>query len=131
MAVDATAAQSLWPHRILTTLLKYITPNIHFISFNIGFDNARVHGSRQSIEVGLILYYFKIQASLSMQIQVLRNATTRLLVHIYRCFEHSHITIVSMIRYFQKNRKSISGYSNLLARGCNISEDFTPQIKLK
>ena len=66
-----------------------------------------------------------------METHALRNATPSLLVHIYGCFEDSHITFVSMIRYFQKNRKSFSDYSNLLARGYNISEDFTPQIKLK
>jgi len=131
VAVYATAAQILWPHIILTTLLKYVTLNIHFKSFHTGFDNTWVHGGWKSIKAGLILHSVELQATLSTKIQVLWNTTPSRPVEMCQCFEDLHIIFDFMVKYFQKNRKSIGDYTNLQARGYNIPEDFRTQGKLK
>lgn len=131
MAVYATAAQILWLHIVLNTLLKYVTLNIYFISFHTGFDKTWVHGGRHSIKAGLILHSAKTQATLSTKFQVLWNTTPPSLVKICQCFEDLHTTFFFMVKYFQKNRKSIDDYMNLPARGFNISADFRPHGKPK
>ena len=78
-----------------------------------------------------MLHSAKIQATLITKIQILWNTKPRRPVKICQCLEYLYTTFVFMVKYFQKNRKSVGDYTNLPARGFNIPADFRPHGKPK